>query len=104
MGSDSRKVSTRYDFQPAVGTHLMRYGGTRIKVEQTREQRTMEPWETVELTTLGNGILFRHVLYMILYMTTVEVTYKDKSYLWLLQWISQKGARKTQRLSGTREI
>ena len=31
-------------------------------------------------------------------MTTVEVTCKDKSYLWLLQWISQKGARKTQHL------
>ena len=52
--SDSGKVSTRYEFQPAVGTHLMRYGGTWIKVERTREQRMMEPWETVELTTLGN--------------------------------------------------
>ena len=29
--SDSGKVSTRYEFQPAVGTHLMRYGGTWIK-------------------------------------------------------------------------
>lgn len=52
--SESGKVSTKYEFQPAVGTHLMRYGGTWIKVERTREQRMMEPWETVELTTLGN--------------------------------------------------
>ena len=33
------------------------------------------------------------------YMTTVEITCKDKSYAWLLQWISRKGARKTQHLS-----
>ncbi len=52
--SDSGKVSTRYDFHPSVGTHLMWYGGTWIKVERTREQRMMEPWETVELTTFGN--------------------------------------------------
>ncbi len=32
-------------------------------------------------------------------MTTVEVTCKDKSYPWLLQWISDKGARETQHLS-----
>ena len=33
------------------------------------------------------------------YMTTVEVTCKDKSYEWLLAWITQRGARKTQHLS-----
>lgn len=32
-------------------------------------------------------------------VTTVEVTCKDKSYGWLLAWITQKGARKTQHLS-----
>jgi len=33
------------------------------------------------------------------YMTTVEVTCKDKSYNWLLGWIARKGARNTQHLS-----
>ena len=41
--SDSGKVSTRYEFQPAVGTHLMRYGGTWIK------GRTDHPKTTAEL-------------------------------------------------------
>jgi chaperone BCS1 len=40
------------------------------------------------------SILFRRH-----YMTTVEVTCKDKSYEWLLAWITQRGARKTQHLS-----
>lgn len=33
------------------------------------------------------------------YMITLEVPCRDKSYQWLLQWISQKGARNTQHLS-----
>ena len=52
--SDSGKINTQYDFQPSVGTHLMRYEKTWIKVERTREQRLGEPWETIQLTTFGN--------------------------------------------------
>lgn len=33
------------------------------------------------------------------YMITLEVPCRDKSYQWLLQWITIKGARKTQHLS-----
>ncbi|XP_076640012.1 mitochondrial chaperone BCS1 [Colletes latitarsis] len=33
------------------------------------------------------------------YMITLEVPCRDKSYQWLLQWITQKGAKKTQHLS-----
>ncbi|XP_023325118.1 mitochondrial chaperone BCS1 [Eurytemora carolleeae] len=51
--SDSGKISTKYDFQPSVGTHFMNYQGTWIRVERTREQRMLEPWETVQLTTFG---------------------------------------------------
>jgi chaperone BCS1 len=51
--SDSGKISTRYEFQPSVGTHFMQYRGTWIRVERTREQRMLEPWETVQLTTFG---------------------------------------------------
>lgn len=32
-------------------------------------------------------------------MITLEVPCSDKSYQWLLQWITQKGARQTQHLS-----
>lgn len=51
--TESGKVSTNYDFQPSIGTHFMRYNGTWIKVERTRENRMLDPWETVQLTTLG---------------------------------------------------
>jgi chaperone BCS1 len=51
--SDSGKINTHYEFQPSVGTHFMRYEGTWIRVERTREQRMLEPWETVQLTTFG---------------------------------------------------
>ncbi|XP_043263195.1 mitochondrial chaperone BCS1 [Colletes gigas] len=33
------------------------------------------------------------------YMITLEVPCRDKSYQWLLQWITHKGAKKTQHLS-----
>ncbi|KAK4324606.1 hypothetical protein Pmani_004752 [Petrolisthes manimaculis] len=33
------------------------------------------------------------------YMTTLEVPCRDKSYQWLLHWITVRGARKTQHLS-----
>ncbi|XP_066603199.1 mitochondrial chaperone BCS1 [Prorops nasuta] len=33
------------------------------------------------------------------YMITLEVPCRDKSYQWLLQWITHKGARETQHLS-----
>jgi len=51
--TDSGKVMTRYDYQPSVGTHFMKFNGTWVKVERTRENRLSEPWETVQLTTLG---------------------------------------------------
>ena len=56
-------MSTRYDFTPSVGTHLMRYGRTWIRVERTRENRMLEPWETVQMTTIGkNRSLFSKML------------------------------------------
>lgn len=42
----------------------------------------------------GGLVLFRRH-----YMITLEVPCRDRSYQWLLQWITQKGARKTQHLS-----
>uniref|UniRef100_A0A1A9WEW6 Mitochondrial chaperone BCS1 n=1 Tax=Glossina brevipalpis TaxID=37001 RepID=A0A1A9WEW6_9MUSC len=42
----------------------------------------------------GGIILFRRHL-----MITLEVPCRDKSYQWLLQWITLRGARKTQHLS-----
>lgn len=51
-------VKTKYDFIPSIGTHIMYYGGTWIKVERTRESHTLDlhmgvPWETVTLTAFG---------------------------------------------------
>lgn len=42
----------------------------------------------------GSLILFRRH-----YMITLEVPCRDKSYQWLLQWITERGARQTQHLS-----
>lgn len=42
----------------------------------------------------GGIILFRRH-----FMITLEVPCRDKSYQWLLQWITKRGARKTQHLS-----
>lgn len=51
-------VKTKYDFIPSIGTHIMYYGGTWIKVERVRESHTLDlhmgvPWETVTLTAFG---------------------------------------------------
>ncbi|XP_062565452.1 mitochondrial chaperone BCS1 [Armigeres subalbatus] len=55
---DTGHVNTKYDFIPSIGTHIMRYGGTWIKVDRAREQHTLDlhagiPWETVQLTAFG---------------------------------------------------
>ncbi|XP_058825339.1 mitochondrial chaperone BCS1 [Topomyia yanbarensis] len=55
---DTGHVKTKYDFIPSIGTHIMRYGGTWIKVDRAREQHTLDlhmgvPWETVQLTAFG---------------------------------------------------
>ena len=39
------------------------------------------------------------VLFRRHYMTTVEVTCKDKSYPWVLEWLATRGAHKTQHMS-----
>lgn len=51
-------IKTKYDFIPSIGTHIMYYGGTWIKVERSRESHTLDlhmgvPWETVTLTAFG---------------------------------------------------
>lgn len=61
--ADSGKIMTKYDYQPSVGTHFMKFNRTWVKVERTRENRLSEPWETVQLTTLGkNTDLFNEIL------------------------------------------
>ncbi|XP_058451998.1 mitochondrial chaperone BCS1 [Malaya genurostris] len=55
---DTGHIKTKYDFIPSIGTHIMRYGGTWIKVDRAREQHTLDlhmgvPWETVQLTAFG---------------------------------------------------
>lgn len=57
---DTGHVNTKYDFIPSIGTHIMRYGGTWIKVDRAREQHTLDlhagiPWETVQLTAFGRN-------------------------------------------------
>lgn len=48
---------------------------------------------------LRKGMQAGVVLFRRHYMITLEVPCRDKSYQWLLQWITHKGARKTQHLS-----
>lgn len=48
---------------------------------------------------LRKGLQASLVLFRRHYMITLEVPCRDKSYQWLLQWITEKGARHTQHLS-----
>lgn len=48
---------------------------------------------------LRKGLQGAIILFRRHYMITLEVTGRDKSYQWLLQWITQKGAKQTQHLS-----
>lgn len=55
---DTGHVTTKYDFIPSIGTHIMRFRNTWIKVERVREQSTIDlqmgiPFETVTLTAFG---------------------------------------------------
>jgi chaperone BCS1 len=52
---------------------------------------------SLDLFFLGTQLSW--VLFRRHYMTTVEVTCKDKSYNWLLHWMTKSGARETQHLS-----
>ena len=61
--TEAGKVMTKYKFVPSPGTHFMNYNGTWIRVERTREQRMLEPWETIQMTTIGkNKTLFVDML------------------------------------------
>jgi len=48
---------------------------------------------------LRKGFQASLILFRRHYMITLEVPCRDKSYQWLLQWITEKGARQTQHLS-----
>lgn len=59
----------------------MRYNGTWIKVERTREQRMLEPWETVQMTTLGkHKSLFIDILENARQMALSEMSGKTVMY------------------------
>lgn len=48
---------------------------------------------------LRKGMQFSMILFRRHYMITLEVPCRDKSYQWLLQWMTEKGAKQTQHLS-----
>lgn len=48
---------------------------------------------------LRKGLQVSLIFFRRHFMMTMEVPCRDKSYQWLLQWITAKGARKTQHLS-----
>lgn len=48
---------------------------------------------------LRKGLHIGSIYFRRHYLVTLEVPCRDKSYQWLLQWITVKGARKTQHLS-----
>ncbi|XP_065216691.1 mitochondrial chaperone BCS1 [Planococcus citri] len=45
------------------------------------------------------GMIYASAAFQRRYITTLEVPCRDKSYQWILQWITKKGARETQHLS-----
>ena len=79
--TETGKVLTRYDFQPSVGSHFMKFNGTWIQLERTRENRLQEPWETVKLTTLGrHRKLFNDILEDARQMALDEISGKTVMY------------------------
>ncbi|XP_073824723.1 mitochondrial chaperone BCS1 [Musca autumnalis] len=57
---ETGKITTKYDFIPSIGKHLMRYKGVWMQVERSREQQTLDlhmgvPWESVTLTAFGRN-------------------------------------------------
>lgn len=48
---------------------------------------------------LRKAFMIGSILFRRHYMTTLEVPCRDKSYQWLLMWITERGARNTQHLS-----
>ncbi|KAG4080291.1 hypothetical protein HA402_010783 [Bradysia odoriphaga] len=57
---DSGDVKTKFEFIPSVGTHIMWYKNTWIRVDRTREKSTVDiqmgiPFETVQLTSFGRN-------------------------------------------------
>ncbi|XP_076175054.1 mitochondrial chaperone BCS1 isoform X1 [Ptiloglossa arizonensis] len=48
---------------------------------------------------LRKGMQIGMIMFRRHYMITLEVPCRDKSYQWLLQWITHKGAKETQHLS-----
>lgn len=53
----------------------------------------------IGIATLRKGFQGALIYFRRHYMITLEVPCRDKSYQWLLQWITVKGARETQHLS-----
>lgn len=65
---DTGHVRTKYEFIPSVGTHIMWYNKTWIRVDRNRETTTLDlqmgvPFETVQLTSFGrNKQLYFNIL------------------------------------------
>jgi len=80
--TESGKVQTKYDFNPSVGTHFLKFkDGTWIRVERTREQRMTEPWETIQMTTVGrNRKMFSQLLDEAREMAMLEFSGKTVMY------------------------
>lgn len=60
MQRDTGHIATEYEFIPSVGTHIIWYNGTWMKVERARQQTTMDiqmgiPFETVQFTAFGRN-------------------------------------------------
>lgn len=54
------KVSTRFEFTPCPGRHVLTYRGQLMMVDRVREQATVDfntgqPWECVKLTAMGRS-------------------------------------------------
>ena len=62
------RVTTRFEFTPCPGRHVLWYNGQLLMVDRVREQATVDlhtgqPWESVKLTAVGKSReLFRALL------------------------------------------
>lgn len=82
---DTGHIATEYAFIPSIGTHVMWYNRTWIKVERARQQTTMDlqmgvPFETVQFTAFGQN----RALYFQILEEARELALKDTEGMTLL--------------------
>ena len=76
--ADSGKIMTKYDYQPSVGTHFMKFNRTWVKVERTRENRVRKKNDSTENLSCTNDVVFKKRLRTEIFKSSQDTTFFSK--------------------------